>query len=96
MTEKTNEWRRTAHRARALPALPQLLDFESSSIPLPRQPVEEQDARKLAFSQRHRAGVYAQRDVLAALASAQLALDPKESALDRASALLRDLLGGGR
>jgi len=97
MKIKQNVWARSNHRARTLPALPQLLDFESSTLVLPtRQPVAEQDAKRVAFSQRNRAGVYAQRDVLAALASAQLALDPKESALDRASALLRDLLGGGR
>jgi hypothetical protein len=91
--EKTNAWAREAHRARAraLPALPKMLDFESSTLVLPtRPPVPEQD---VARSQRNRAQVFSQRDVLAALAYAQEAIEPAETVVDRASRYLRELMG---
>jgi len=95
--EKTNAWGREAHRARALRALPKMLDFESSTLVLPtRPPVPEQDVRDVARSQRNRAQVFSQREVLAALVSADVALESKETAVDRASRWLRELMGAGR
>lgn len=58
-----------------------------------RPPVPEQDARQLARRQRNRAQVFAQREVLEALRFAQEAIEPKETALERAMRWLREWRG---
>lgn len=59
-------------------------------------PLPEQDVRQVSRSQRNRAQVFCQRDVLDALRYADGALEPKETALDRAERWLRELMGGAR
>ena len=87
-------WDRKDHQAKALPTMGMIIDITPKGSR--HAPIPEQDVRDVARRQRNRAQVFSQRDVLAALASAQLALEPKESTLDRASRWLREMMEGGR
>jgi len=90
-----NQWARESHHAKAhaLPGL--IIDITPPGLAC-RAPAPEQDARQVAKSQRNRAQVFAQRDVLEALRCAQVALEPKETALERAAGWLREMMGGVR
>lgn len=87
-------WRREDHQVRTMPTDGAAINFDVIDIgprdAIVRPPVPEQSLRQLARRQRNHAGVYAQRDVLEALAFAQEALEVKETALDRASRWLRE------
>jgi hypothetical protein len=87
-------WRREDHKTQvhgaALGNGMAIIDIGPKAAIVRRPPVPEQDARQMARRQRNHAGVYAQREVLAALAHAQGAIEPKESPLERAMRWLRE------
>jgi len=84
-------WSRKDHNARVMQAAPALIHFEPSTVVLGRPHVDEQDASRVARS-RMCAGAFEQREVRAALDYADVALEPKESILDRATRYLADLM----
>lgn len=67
-----------------------VIDITPPALVVRRPPVPEQDLRSVARRQRNNAGVYAQREILAALAFAQEAIEPRETALERAMRWLRE------
>lgn len=87
-------WDRKDHKTKAYGAAlgngMAVIDIGPKAAIVRRPPVPEQDARQLARRQQHRAQVFAQREVLAALAHAQEALEPRETALQRAMRWLRE------
>lgn len=87
-------WNRQDHQVRTMPTAGAAINFDIIDIgprdAIVRPPVPEQDARRVLRRQRNNAGVFAQRDVLEALAFAQEALEVKETALERAMRWLRE------
>lgn len=67
-----------------------VIDIGPKAAIVRRPPVPEQDARQMSRRQRNNAGVFAQREVLAALEFAQEALEHKETPLERAMRWLRE------
>ena len=92
-------WDRKDHQVRTMPTAGAAINFDVIDIGpqaavVRRAPVPEQSLRQLARRQRNHAGVYAQREVLAALAHAQGAIEPKETPLERAMRWLREWRAG--